>query len=316
MMESDIYVGIDISKVQLDVSVGAEGDRFQVTNDESGITELVDRFSRHMPTLVVLEATGGYEMPVAGAMAASGIPVAVVNPRQVRDYAKATGRLAKTDTLDAGVLAEFGEKLQPEPRPLPDEQAQELRAIVTRRRQIVQMLTMERNRRHTVSMRMRKRIDAHIGWLKAELKKIDQDLDQHIKGSPVWRAKEALLRSVPGVGPVMARTLIAELPELGKLNRKRIAALVGVAPFNRDSGHHRGRRCIWGGRASLRTVLYMAALSASRHNPVIRAFYLRLREAGKLPKVALTACMRKLITILNAMVRTGTYWQVPAMAQQ
>lgn len=307
-MGSALFVGVDVSKAQLDVALGSDGERFCVSNDDKGITELVARLETLGPDLIVMEATGGMEMPVASALAILPLPVAVVNPRHVRDFAKATGRLAKTDSLDAQVLAEFGERIRPEARQLPDEQAQALQALVTRRRQVVQMLTMERNRCHTVSPAMRQRIEVHIAWLETELEALNKDLDQHIRQSPLWREKESLLKSVPGVGPVLARTLLAELPELGKLNRKRIAALVGVAPFNRDSGGSRGKRTTWGGRASIRAVLYMSALSAARCNPTIRPFYQRLLQAGKPKKVALTACMRKLITILNAMARQGTPW--------
>jgi len=234
--------------------------------------------------------------------------VVVVNPRQVRDFAKATGQLAKTDHIDAVVLARFTEAVRPAVRPLPDEITLELRALIARRRQITEMIVAENNRLGGVSKAVKKRIDAHIRWLEAELGRADKDLDQSIRHSPIWQENQDLLRTVPGIGPVVSRSLIAELPELGKLNRKQIAALVGVAPLNRDSGTLRGRRSIWGGRAAVRAVLYMAALVASRHNGVIRAFYQRLRSAGKAPKVALVACMRKLLTILNAMIKHKTRW--------
>jgi len=237
-----------------------------------------------------------------------GLPIVVINPRQARDFARATGRLAKTDALDAAVLAHFAEAIRPTPRPLPDETAQQLAALVARRRQLVEMRTAENNRLHGTAPNLRPRINRHIAWLDQELETINQDLETMIQSSPLWRAKEELLRSVPGVGPTVARTLVAELPELGHLNRKEIAALVGVAPLNRDSGTLRGRRAIWGGRASVRLVLYMAALVASRRNPVIKAFYDRLLAAGKTPKVALVACMRKLLTILNTMLNHGTSW--------
>ena len=256
----------------------------------------------------MLEATGGFEVDVAGALAAAGLPTAVVNPRQVRDFARATGLLAKTDQLDAQALAHFAEAVRPEPRPLPDAQAQELSALLLRRRQLVDMLTAEKNRVSLAAARIRPQIQTHIAWLQQQLADLDRDLGQLIRSSPVWRAKDDLLRSVPGVGPVLATTLVASLPELGTLTRQQIAALVGVAPLNRDSGTWRGRRTVWGGRAHVRAVLYMSTLVAVRHNPALRAFYERLRHAGKLPKVALTACMRKLLTILNAMLKHQTRW--------
>jgi transposase len=258
--------------------------------------------------LIVLEATGGVERLVARALSSAELPVVVVNPRQVRDFAKATGQLAKTDSIDAGVLARFGEAVRPALRPFPDEVTLELRALIARRRQITEMIVAERNRLSGASKSVRKRIAAHIRWLEAELVRADKDLDQSIRQSPIWRENEDLLRSVPSIGPVVSRTLLAELPELGRLNRKQIAALVGIAPLNRDSGTLRGRRAIWGGRASVRAALYMAALVASRRNAAIRAFYKRLRHAGKAPKVALVACMRKLLTILNSMIKHKTRW--------
>jgi transposase len=258
--------------------------------------------------LIVMEATGSMERQVSAALGGAGLPVVVVNPRQVRDFAKATGQLAKTDSIDALVLARFAEAVRPAVRPLPDEVTLELRALTSRRRQITEMIVAERNRIANASQAVRKRIDAHIRWLEAELERADKDLDQSIRQSPIWRENEDLLRSVPSIGPVVSRTLLAELAELGKLNRKQIAALVGIAPFNRDSGTFRGRRGIWGGRATVRAALYMAALVASRRNSVIRAFYKRLRDGGKAPKVALVACMRKLLTILNAMIKHKTRW--------
>jgi transposase len=261
------------------------------------------------PTLVVLEATGGIEMPVAATLAVAGIPIAVVNPRQVRDFARATGRLAKTDSIDAKVLALFAAAVRPQVRPLPDANEQELGDILSRRRQLVEMITAEKNRlRSARSKAVRTHIQAHITWLETELANIDSDLKRIIRESPVWREKDDLLKSVPGVGPVLSTTLLADLPELGTLNRRQIASLVGVAPFNRDSGKLRGKRMIWGGRAAVRTVLYMSTLVATRRNPVIRVFYQRLCAAGKAKKVALTACMRKLLTILNAMLKHGTPW--------
>ncbi len=260
------------------------------------------------PVLVVLEATGGIELPVVASLGASGVPVAVVNPRQARDFGKATGKLAKTDVLDAKMLAHFAAAVHPEPKALPDATAQGFAAILARRRQLVEMLVAEKNRSRTAIKPVRERIRKHISWLKQELDSTDKDLDQAVRGSPLWREKDDLLKSVPGVGPVLSSTLLGQLPELGTLNRKQIAALVGVAPLNRDSGKFRGKRSIWGGRASVRSVLYMSTLVATRHNPVIKAFYKKLCAAGKLKKVALTACMRKLLTILNAMIRNRTRW--------
>jgi transposase len=277
-------------------------------NDAGGIKDLVKRLEEIQASLIVLEATGGVERGVTRALASAELPVVVVNPRQVRDFAKATGQLAKTDHIDAVVLARFAEAVRPAVRPLPDEITLELRALIARRRQITEMIVAENNRLGGASRAVKKRIDAHIRWLGAELDRADKDLDQSIRHSPIWQENQDLLRTVPGIGPVVSRSLIAELPELGKLNRKQIAALVGIAPLNRDSGTLRGRRSIWGGRAAVRAVLYMATLVASRHNGVIRAFYQRLRSAGKAPKVALVACMRKLLTILNAMIKHKTRW--------
>lgn len=308
MEVAPIFVGIDISKERLDVAIRPSGERESVTNDKAGIEVLIRRLREIQPTLIVLEATGGMERGLTRALTSAELPVVVVNPRQVRDFAKATGQLAKTDSIDALVLARFAQAVRPAVRPLPDEVTMELRALIARRRQITEMIVAERNRLSGASKSVRKRIDAHIRWLEAELERADKDLDQSIRQSPIWQENQDLLQSVPGIGPVISRTLIAELPELGELNRKQIAALVGIAPLNRDSGTLRGRRTIWGGRASVRAVLYMAALVASRRNAVIRAFYNRLRSAGKAPKVALVACMRKLLTILNSMLKHKTYW--------
>jgi transposase len=305
---SSIFVGIDVSKERLDVAMRPSGERESVTNDKAGIEALVKRLGGIQTTLIVLEATGGLERILMRSLASAELPVVVVNPRQVRDFAKATGQLAKTDRIDALVLARFGEAVRPALRPLPDEMTLELRALIARRRQITEMIVAERNRLSGASKSVRKRIDAHIRWLEAELDRAGKDLDQSIRQSPIWQENEDLLRSVPGIGPVISRSLIAELPELGQLNRKQIAALVGIAPLNHDSGTLRGRRTIWGGRATVRAVLYMAALVASRRNAVIRAFYQRLRNAGKSPKVALVACMRKLLTILNSMLKHKTRW--------
>jgi transposase len=302
------FVGIDVSKARLDVAVRRSGASESFLNDAAGIKELVKRLAEIQATLIVLGATGGVERGVTRALASAELPVVVVNPRQVRDFAKATGQLAKTDHIDAVVLARFAEAVRPAVRPLPDEITLELRALIARRRQITEMIVAENHRLGGASKAVKKRIDAHLRWLEAELDRADKDLDQSIRHSPMWQENQDLLRTVPGIGPVISRSLIAELPELGKLNRKQIAALVGIAPLNRDSGTLRGRRSIWGGRAAVRAVLYMAALVASRHNGVIRAFYQRLRSAGKAPKVALVACMRKLLTILNAMIKHKTRW--------
>jgi len=308
MTSAQVFVGIDISKAQLDLVLRPEG-QFSAPNNEAGFAQVLERLSAVHPTRVVLEATGGLEIPLTGVLAAAGVPVVVVNPRQVRDFAKATGRLAKTDALDAQTLAHFAEVMQPELRTLPDEQTQALAAILARRRQLVEMLTAEKNRLGTARKPVRKSLRTHIAWLERELSHTDRGLAQAIRESPVWREKEELLRSTPGVGPVVTTTLLATLPELGTLTGKQMAALVGVAPLNRDSGTWRGKRTVWGGRAPIRAALYMAALVAARFNPVIRAFYQRLRAAGKAKKVVRTACMRKLLIILNAMLKHRTAWR-------
>lgn len=308
MEVSSVFVGIDVSKARLDVAVRPSGESQSVSHDKAGIAALIKRLGEIQPSLIVLEATGGVERDLTRALASAELPVVVVNPRQVRDFAKATGQLAKTDRIDAWVLARFAEAVRPAVRPLPDEITLELRGLIARRRQIIEMIVAERNRLSGASKSVRKRIDAHIRWLEAELDRADTDLDQSIRQSPIWQENEELLRSVPSIGPVTSRTLLAELPELGQLNRKQIAALVGIAPLNRDSGTLKGRRSIWGGRASVRAALYMAALVASRRNAVIRAFYKRLLNAGKAPKVALVACIRKLLTILNSMIKHRTRW--------
>ena len=307
-MKTPVFVGIDVSKAQLDLAVRPEGS-LALPHDEAGIAKVVKHLQPLAPTLIVLEATGGLELPLTGALAAAGLPVVVVNPRQVRDFAKAAGKLAKTDTLDAHILARFAEVMRPVPRPLPDEQSVALAAILARRRQLIEMLTAEKNRLGGAQKAVRQSLQAHIAWLKREIAQTDVQLAQAIQNSPVWREKDDLLRSVPGVGPVLTTTLLAELPELGDLTRKQIAALAGVAPLNRDSGTLRGKRTVWGGRAHVRAVLYMGALVATRYNAVIKAFYHRLCAAGKAKKVALTACMRKLVTILNAMVKHRTPWR-------
>ncbi len=308
---SEPAIGIDVSKGHLDIGIGSSGESFKLRNNEPDIAELVKRLRRERAVRIIVEATGGYETAVVVALAAAKLPVIVVNPRQVRDFAKATGELAKTDRIDALLLARYGAAVQPEARPLPDEQSRELTALLTRRRQLVDMLVAEKNRVQGAPKRVRKDIKAHIAWLQKRLRDTDGDLDALIQDSPVWRAKDDLLRSTPGVGRVLALTLLSHLPELGQLNRREIAALAGVAPFNRDSGRYRGKRSVWGGRAEVRRTLYMATLAATRSNPTIRAFYQRLRAAGKPPKVGLTACMRKLLTILNVMLKNQTPWQHP-----
>src|SRR6202158_678963 len=305
------FVGTDVAKAQLEVFIRPDGETFSVANDQVGIGELLRQLEP--ADFVILEAHGRLEMPVAGALAAAGIAVAIVNPRQVRDFARATGRLAKTDRLDAEVLARFGEAVRPEARPLANEQAQALEALVTRRRQLVEMLTAEKNRPATAPKVLHRSIDEHIRWLEKRLSGFDDELGELIRDTPLWRERDELLRSVPGVGKVLSSTLLAHLPELGMLNRKQIAALAGLAPFNRDSGNLRGSRCIWGGRAQVRRVLYMATVSGVRSNPAIRTFYLRLRASGKHAKPALIACMRKFLVILNAMLHNKTPWRTPAL---
>ena len=306
--ESPVFVGIDVSKHCLDVAVWPTGEAWQVSHDALGISRLVEHLAEVAPRLIVLEATGGIEMALAGELASSHLAVAVVNPRQVRDFARAAGKLAKTDALDAHVLAHFAQAMQPSSRPLPTPEVQELRALVARRRQLVEMMTAEKNRYHTATRRLRPQLQEHIRWLEAHLEGLDRDLGDFIRSSPLWKDKDQVLRSAPGVGPVLSMTLLSDLPELGALNRGEIAALVGVAPFNRDSGALRGKRTVWGGRSQVRAALYMATLVATRFNPVLRAFYQRLCDAGKPKKVALTACMRKLLTILNVMVKHHRHW--------
>lgn len=303
------FVGIDVAKAHLDIAIRPSDKQWQVDYTEEGIQKLVGQIAKLHPTLVVLEASGGLEVTVVAALAVADLPVVVVNPRQVRDFAKATGKLAKTDALDAHVLAHFAEAIRPACRSLPDSETQSLNALVARRNQVMTMLVAEKNRLRTSRPLVAQRIQFHIDWLKQELDEIDRELKEMLHNSPVWREKENLLRTVPGVGPQLAVSILAYLPELGTLDKKRIAALVGVAPFNRDSGTLRGKRTVWGGRSRIRASLYMAALVASRHNPVISAFYQRLLAAGKAKKVALTACMRKLLVILNAMLKNHSSWQ-------
>jgi transposase len=297
-----------VAKAHLDVGRADQDVVWRVDNDEAGIEELVTRMVEVDPELVVLEATGGFEVPAAAALAADGIPVVIANPRQTRAFAKSTGQLAKTDAIDARGLALFAERVKPQVRELPSEKARALAALVARRRQVIDMITAEKNRLGFALAPVQKGIKKHIRWLKRQLSDVDADLDSMIRTTPVWAAKSDLLQSVPGVGPNLSRVLIAELPELGSLSHKQIAALLGVAPFSRDSGAFRGKRMIWGGRAPVRAALYLSVWSASRWNPVIRLFYDRLRAKGKPPKVAQVACMRKLLTILNAMVRDGRSW--------
>jgi transposase len=311
--QAEAYIGIDVSAARLDTAVLPSGEVGQFNNDSGGIRDLVEWLVAMEPAGVVLEATGALEIPVAAELELGGLPVSVVNPRQVRDFARAVGKLAKTDSIDAMVLARFAQAVRPPGRPLPDAKARELRGVVDRRRQLVEMLTSERNRLRTTPQRLQAQIDEHIRWLKSKIEELEKDLDELVRSSPMWRTREDLLRSVPGVGPVLSSTLIAYLPELGSLSRGQIAALVGVAPLNRDSGSFRGRRTVWGGRTHVRASLYMAALVATRYNPVIRSFYQRLCAAGKAKKVALTACMRKLLVILNSMLKRRTKWGPPHM---
>lgn len=307
-----MVVGVDVAKAELVVATGSTGAIVTRANDESGVRALVEELLPLAPERVILEATGGYELLCVSLLAAAQLPVVVVNPRQVREFAKATGQLAKTDRIDAQVLALFGERVQPPVRALPDEHARELEAVLTRRRQLLEMRQAERNRlAQHVGQRTRpikQSLKKHIAYLDRELAMSDTELGRMIRESPVWRERDDLLQSAPGIGPVVSRTLVAELPELGQLNRRAIAKLVGIAPLTRDSGTWRGKRAIYSGRASVRAALYMAALVAARRNPVVKAYYQRLLARGKAKKVALVACMRKLLTILNHMLRTGQRW--------
>lgn len=308
MEAPDIFIGIDVSKERLDIGTYPSGQCQSVTHDDASIQGLVGQWKELRPRLIVLEATGGFERRISRALVSAELRFTIVNPRHVRNFAKATGQLAKTDRMDALILARYAEAVRPAVRPLPDEATEELKALTARRRQIIEMMVAEKNRLGSAPKAVKKRINSHLRWLEAELAGANKDLDQAIRQSPIWKENEDLLQSAPAIGPTVSRTLIAELPELGKLDRKQIAALVGIAPINRDSGKFKGRRSIWGGRSTVRACLYMAALVASRHNPTIHAFYKRLRTAGKCPKVALVACMRKLLTILNAMIKHRTPW--------
>jgi len=312
MAKLERFIGIDVSKATLDVHVLPEGKALVFANDPDGIKAICKKLGKLRPHLIVLEATGGLQIPVASALGLKGFPVSVINPRQARDFAKATGRLAKTDKIDAQVLAFFGQQLRPEAKPLKDEQTQELSALMSRRSQLIGMLVMEKNRLSSSFGSIRDDIEKNIEWLEERLDEINTRLGQMVRQSPLWREQDNLLRSVPGVGEVLSTALLANLPELGKLNRRSIAALVGVAPMNCDSGKFRGKRRVWGGRSNVRSILYMAIMTAIRFNPVIKKFYERLRNAGKPHKVAATAAMRKLLTTLNAMIRSGQPWSYNA----
>lgn len=312
MNRKNLFVGIDVSKSTLDIATCVDNmpdTAWSVSNDQDGINRLVKKLVKLHPITIVLEATGSLESALVAALSIAPLPVVIVNPRQVRDFAKAVGILAKTDRIDAKVLARYAQAVQPPLRPLPDDATQQLKQLLSRRRQLLEMLTAEKNRLSRANLALRPNIQDHIRWLQTALDDLNQSLDHQVQSSPVWREKDQLLRSVPGVGPVLSNTLLGDLPELGRLNRKQIASLVGVAPRNRDSGNFRGRRTIWGGRSQVRSALYMATLVATIHNPTIKAFYGRLLNEGKAKKVALTACMRKLLTILNAMVKEQTPWK-------
>jgi len=308
-METNIFVGVDVSKDSLDVAIGEQKEIITFVNDQKGVDALVKKLKRIDVQLTVFESTGGYELLAASCLAEAGLAVVIVNPRQVRNFAKATGILAKTDAIDARVIARFAEALKPEVRPLKDRQTSELTALVARRRQIIEMIVAETNRLRLANKRNKKDIKDHIRWLQKRLDKIETDIGKMIQSSPIWRCKDDILQSVPGIGPITSATLICDLPELGVLSPKKIAMLAGLAPLNCDSGKFKGRRRIWGGRGSVRSILYMATLAAIRCNPAIKGFYQRLIAAGKCHKVAATACMRKLLIIVNAMLRDQTLWQ-------
>lgn len=314
-MADPIVVGIDVSKAELAIAVEPTAETWTSATTVDALEQLVQRLASLRPQLIVVEATAGYELPLVTACAAAGLPITVVNPRQVRAFAQAIGRTAKTDAIDAALLALFGTRVRPEVRPLPDADTRALAALIDRRRQLIEMLGAEQRRlaQATTSV-VRRDLRNHIRWLERRLADVDDEIRGAVEKSPVWRVQEDLLRSVPGIGPIVARTLLAELPELGHLDRRAIAALVGVAPFNRDSGQWRGRRMIWGGRRSIRAALYMAALVATRRNRPLAHFYQRLRSHGKPAKVALVAVMRKLLTILNAMVKHQSRWSDPTAA--
>lgn len=311
MTSTPVFVGLDVAKLTLDVALRPSGEPWSVPNDEAGVAALVDRLRPLHPALLVCEATGGFERTAIARLAAAGLPVVVANPRQIRDFARATGQLAKTDQIDAAILALFAERVRPTPRPLPDAATQLLDALLTRRRQLLEMLVAEKNRLGFAPQPLHHGIQQHIRWLERQLDDVTKTLADQIEHSPVWRAKDDLLQSVPGVGPIVSAVLLAELPELGALSHKQLATLAGVAPLARDSGTFRGKRLVWGGRAGVRTALYLAALCGRRWNPQLRVFYERLIAAGKPKKVALIACARKLLTILNAMLRDNTRWSAP-----
>lgn len=308
MESKEVFIGIDVSKKMLDVCILPQGMVKKVENNQIGFEHLTKWLSEFKGALVVMEASGGLQTQVCGTLHEAGFQVSVVNPRQVRDFAKAMGILAKTDKIDASVLAAFAQRVRPEPRPLKDKQALYLSELMARRRQLLGMIVMEKNRLGAASKSIKPKIKLNLQWLESQLDDLDREMDDFIKGSPIWRAKEDLFRSVPGVGKVLARTLLSSLPELGTLDRHGIAALVGVAPFNVDSGKHHGQRCCWGGRAVVRNALYMATFVAVRHNPVIKAHYEKLISQNKKFKVAMVACMRKMLVILNAMARDNKPW--------
>ena len=310
MNDRECFVGIDVSKAALDIHVEPGSRRWRVANDDEGIAGLSKTLGELQPTLIVVEATGGLELRVSAELTADGLPVAVINPRQARDFARATGRLAKTDAVDAAVLCHFGRAIRPQVRLAKDETTRELEALVMRRRQLVGMRTQEQLRLgSTTSSALRRDLKAHINWLNRRIADGDDEIRRQLRESPVWREKDDLLRSVPGIGDINSAMLLSRCPELGQLDRRAISALVGVAPLANDSGTHRGKRRIWGGRAEVRATLYMATLAAKRHNPVIKRFAERLKQAGKPPKVVIVACMRKLLTILNAMMKNQTRWK-------
>ncbi len=304
-----LYAGIDVSKATLEVAISGQKEIRSFSNGEEGVSKLTCYLQGNAPALTVMEATGGLEKLLAGALTEAGLPVVIVNPKRVRDFARAEGKLAKTDTIDAHIMVLFAQDIRPEVRPLADKQTEEIKSVMARRHQVMAMLTQEKNRLPAANKRVKPLIESHINWLKSQLKEIDKDLEDQIKGSPIWEEKDNRLRSVPGVGRVLSLALLSSLPELGKLNRKQIASLVGLAPLNRDSGLMRGRRTILGGRARVRTPLYMATLVATRYNPRIKSYYEHLLGLGKVKKVALVACMRKLLIILNAMLRDNQTWQ-------
>jgi len=308
-MKEKIFIGIDISKSQLDIYVRPTGQSWKTGNNEKEIRDLVKKLKELEPTLIVLEATGGLENSLSGALTSEQMPVVVINPRQVRDFAKAIGRLAKTDAIDAEVIAHFGEAVKPKLKPLSDKETQDLKAFNTRRREIINILTAEKNRYQSAPPCLKSDIKEHIDWLQHRLADIDNSIASKIKSNPVWKEKDEIIQSMDGIGPVISHTIISGLPELGQVNNRKIAALIGVAPYNCDSGVLKGRRIIWGGRSEVRSVLYMGALRATRCNSVISEFYNRLIKAGKAPKVAIAACMRKIITILNTMIKNKTLWK-------